>query len=84
MRASFLRCKRRFISDDLPTLERPEKAISGWPLVGKSAVRTAPIVNSAERNSISECSSSALELHLLLFVVESVDTFLDHLGCNLQ
>ena len=73
------------MSDDLPTLERPEKAISGWPLVGKSAARTAPIVNSAERNSIPQCSSSALELHLLIvFVVELVDTFIYHLGRNLQ
>ena len=37
----------RFKSDDLPTLERPEKAISGMRARGRSSTRTTPLTNDA-------------------------------------
>jgi hypothetical protein len=47
VRTSFFLFTRTFISDDLPTLERPAKAISGYSDLGYSPGLVALVMNSA-------------------------------------
>lgn len=47
--ANPLRCSNELMSDDLPTLERPTKAISGASPVGNSSGLTQLLINSALR-----------------------------------
>lgn len=56
--ASDLRCSREFSNDDLPTLDRPRKAISGKPSVVHCDRSKALLTNSAETTFI--CSTGEL------------------------
>ena len=49
VRAKPLRCKSELMSEDLPTFERPRKAISGLPSVVQCSLANALLINSDDK-----------------------------------
>ncbi len=73
-RARLVRPVSALIRLDLPTLERPAKAISGRPSFGKSSMRTTPLTKvQAPLNSASPLAMSAAVNSELSIVIAGLD-----------